>query len=124
MLTSIIAYAATTAIAVIGLYVVYVIPVYLRLRDKDFRVGPWNLGRWSNRSVDGGRLVGIDCVLLILATTYPITGSNFNYTIVAVAVVLGGASIWWAPSAKNWFTGRAEHRRWDARGRGRRAGAT
>ena len=32
---------------VIGLYVAYVIPVYLRLRDKDFRVGPWNLGRWS-----------------------------------------------------------------------------
>ena len=31
--------------------------------------------------------------------------SNFNYTIVAVAVVLGGAWLWWATSAKNWFTG-------------------
>ncbi len=34
-----------------------------------------------------------------LAESYPITGSNFNYTIVAVAVVLGGAWLWWALSA-------------------------
>jgi amino acid transporter len=105
-LHSIIAYTATTAIAVIGLYVAYVIPVYLRLRDKDFRVGPWSLGRWS-KPIGWTAVVwvGIICVLFILPTTYPITGSNFNYTIVAVAVVLGGAWLWWALSAKNWFTG-------------------
>jgi len=105
-LHSIIAYTATTAIAVIGLYVAYVIPVYLRLRDKEFRVGPWNLGRWSKPIGWTAVIwVGIICILFIVPTTYPITGSNFNYTIVAVAVVLGGAWIWWATSAKNWFTG-------------------
>jgi amino acid transporter len=105
-LNSIIAYTATTAIAVIGLYVAYVIPVFLRLRDKDFRVGPWNLGRWS-KPIGWTAVVwvGVICVLFILPTAYPITRTNFNYTIVAVVIVLGGAWLWWAVSAKNWFTG-------------------
>ena len=35
----------------------------------------------------------------------PIGWVNFNYTIVAVIVVLGFAGIYWAVSAKNWFKG-------------------
>jgi amino acid transporter len=100
------AYAAATAIAVIGLYVAYVTPVFLRLRDPDFRPGPWNLGRWS---APVGWLaviwVAFICVLFVLPTVYPLTLATFNYTIVAVAVVLGGAWLWWAVSARNWFTG-------------------
>jgi amino acid permease (GABA permease) len=100
------AYAAATSIAVIGLYIAYVAPVFLRRRKADFEVGPWNLGRWS-------ALVGwtaivwvlIICVLFVLPTAAPITASNFNYTIVAVAVVLGGSTIWWYASARKWFTG-------------------
>jgi amino acid permease (GABA permease) len=100
------AYLAATAIAVIGLYVAYVLPVFLRLRDKDFQVGPWNLGRWSQLvGWTSVVWVGIICVLFILPTSYPITKLNFNYTIVAVAVVLGGAALWWALSAHKWFTG-------------------
>jgi len=30
---------------------------------------------------------------------------TFNYAVVAVAVVLGCAGIWWLISAPNWFTG-------------------
>jgi hypothetical protein len=41
----------------------------------------------------------------MLPTVSPIHWSNFNYTVVAVAVVLGFAWIYWAVSAKNWFTG-------------------
>src|SRR6202000_1898283 len=42
------AYAAVTSIAVIGLYVAYVLPTLLRLlRGADFVPGPWHLGRWS-----------------------------------------------------------------------------
>jgi hypothetical protein len=44
-------------------------------------------------------------ILFILPTAFPITGTNFNYTIVAFAVVLGGTTIWWMVSAKNWFKG-------------------
>jgi amino acid transporter len=108
-LNSIAAYGATTAIAVIGLYVAYVMPVYLRLRDKAFKTGPWNLGRWSKLIGWTAVIwVGIICVLFILPTGYPIAfgySGNFNYTIVAVVVVVGGAWLWWALSAKKWFTG-------------------
>ncbi len=100
------AYAAATSIAVIGLYIAYVAPVFLRLRNPDFRRGPWHLGRWS-------RLIGwtaivwvaIICVLFVLPVVSPIGVGNFNYTIVAVVVVVGAAWLWWALSAKNWFTG-------------------
>ena len=48
------AYAAVTSIAVIGLYIAYVMPTFLRLRQGDnFQRGPWHLGRWSE-------LIGID----------------------------------------------------------------
>jgi len=99
-------YVAATSVAVIGLYVAYVIPVFLRLRDKDFQVGPWNLGKWS-KPVGWIAVVwvGIICVLFMLPTIYPITAKNFNYTVVAVLAVLGGAWLYWALSAKNWFTG-------------------
>jgi amino acid transporter len=43
-----VAYFAVTSIAVVGLYVAYVAPVFLRLRaGSRFKEGPWTLGRWS-----------------------------------------------------------------------------
>jgi hypothetical protein len=41
----------------------------------------------------------------MLPVDSPITVDNFNYTVVAVVVVLGFATIYWLVSAKNWFTG-------------------
>ncbi|NJC68232.1 amino acid permease [Planosporangium thailandense] len=100
------AYLAVTSIAVIGLYIAYVAPVYLRLRNPDFRPGPWNLGRWSGL-VGGTAIVWVVliCILFVLPTASPITLSNFNYTIVAVGVVALGAWLWWILSARKWFTG-------------------
>ena len=101
------AYAAVTSIAVIGLYIAYVLPTFLRLRQgENFERGPWHLGRWSY-------LVGwiaviwvvFITILFMLPTVSPITKADFNYTIVAVAAVLGFAGIYWLVSAKNWFTG-------------------
>ncbi|MDX6650527.1 MAG: hypothetical protein QOJ97_2478, partial [Solirubrobacteraceae bacterium] len=47
-----IAFYAVVSIAVIGLYIAYVIPIYLRWRQGDaFQPGPWTLGRkyrWMN----------------------------------------------------------------------------
>ncbi len=100
-------YAAVTSIAVIGLYIAYVIPTFLRLRQgESFKRGPWHLGRWSY-------LVGTIAVvwvvfitiLFMLPTASPISVGNFNYTVVAVIVVLGFAGIYWLVSAKNWFKG-------------------
>jgi len=101
------AYAAVTSIAVIGLYIAYVLPTFLRLRQGDsFVRGPWHLGRWSY--VVGWIAVvwvGIITILFMLPTVSPITRGNFNYTFVAVLVVIGFAGIYWAVSAKNWFKG-------------------
>ena len=44
-------------------------------------------------------------ILFMLPTVSPIGWGNFNYTVVAVVVVLGFAWIYWAVSAKNWFKG-------------------
>lgn len=100
------AYLAATAIAVIGLYISYVMPVLLRRLSTDFQPGPWNLGRWS-APIGWAAIVwvAIICVLFVLPTASPITATNFNYTIVAVAVVVGGAWLWWMLGARHWFTG-------------------
>jgi amino acid permease (GABA permease) len=101
------AYAAVTSIATIGLYIAYVAPTFLRLRQgANFRPGPWSLGRWS-------RPVGIIAciwvvfitILFVLPEASPITVKTFNYAIVALLIVIGYAGIYWLVSAKNWFTG-------------------
>jgi amino acid permease (GABA permease) len=101
------AYVAVTSIAVIGLYVAYVLPTFLRLRlGRSFQPGPWQLGPWSRPiGIIAVTWVVIISVLFMLPTTSPITVKNFNYTVVAVAVVLGFAGIWWLVSARKWFTG-------------------
>ena len=106
-LYSSVAYAAVTSIAVIGLYVAYVAPVFLRVRaGSKFQEGPWTLGRWS-------RPIGITAtiwvifisILFMLPQAQPININTFNYTPVVFLIVLGGAALWWVVSAKNWFHG-------------------
>jgi amino acid transporter len=101
------AYAAVTSIAVIGLYIAYVLPTFLRLRQRDaFEPGPWTLGRWS-RPIGTIAVIWVVfiTILFMLPTASPISAANFNYTPIAVLVVVGFAGIWWLVSAKNWFTG-------------------
>ena len=101
------AYVAVTSIAVIGLYIAYVTPTLLRLRQgRSFRPGPWQLGGWSRPiGIIAVVWVAFITVLFMLPTSNPITRTNFNYTVVAVVVVIGFAGIWWLLSARRWFTG-------------------
>jgi amino acid permease (GABA permease) len=101
------AYAAVTSIAVIGLYIAYVLPTFLRLRQgASFQRGPWHLGQWSYLIGTVAVIwVVIITILFMLPTVSPIHWGNFNYTVVAVVVVLGFAWIYWVVSARNWFTG-------------------
>ena len=101
------AYVAVTSIAVIGLYVAYVMPTFLRLRlGSRFKAGPWQLGRWSRPiGIIACVWVAFIFVLFMLPTVSPITHTNFNYTVVAVVAVVGFAGIWWVLSAHKWFTG-------------------
>ncbi|MEY9844682.1 amino acid permease (GABA permease) [Streptacidiphilus sp. BW17] len=101
------AYTAVTSISVIGLYIAYVIPTFLRLRlGSAFRPGPWQLGRWS-RPVGTVAVVWvvIITVLFMLPTASPVTRNSFNYAPIAVLVVLGFAGGWWLLSARKWFVG-------------------
>jgi amino acid permease (GABA permease) len=101
------AYTAVTSIAVIGLYIAYVIPTFLRVRlGESFVRGPWHLGRWSRPiGIAAVTWVAVITVLFMLPTASPITATNFNYAPIAVLVVLGFAGAWWAASARTWFTG-------------------
>jgi amino acid transporter len=107
-----VAFFALTGICVIGLYISYVIPVFLRLRNPDFTPGPWNLGRYS-------RLVGWISVVwvvfisaLFMAPLFPAwkwwdsddtLTANFTGPLIVLSFV--GVGIWWVASAKNWFKG-------------------
>jgi amino acid transporter len=102
-----VAYAAVTSIAVIGLYIAYIIPVFLRVRAGDkFQKGPWNLG-------NKGGLIGtiatiwvvFIAILFLLPQVSPIRADTFNYAPIAVIVVLLFAGGWYQLSAKNWFKG-------------------
>jgi len=99
-------YLAITSIAVIGLYIAYAIPIFLRQFSTDFKHGPWHLGAWS-------RLIGWTAViwvafisvLFMLPTVTPITRDNFNYTPVVVLGTIVLVTIWWLVSARKWFKG-------------------
>jgi amino acid permease (GABA permease) len=102
-----VAYGAVTSIAVIGLYIAYVLPVFMhRINPKAFVAGPWALGKWS------GLLGWIAIVwvvfisiLFMLPSYSPVTIKTFNYTPVAVGAVILFAGGWYVLSARKWFKG-------------------
>src|SRR6266851_4874506 len=107
------AYFAITAICTVGLYLAYIIPVYLRLRQGDrFEAGPWTLGR-HYRWINAGAILFV--VLVVYALDIPIVPAgvpwessfkleSFNYSplVLLIGVIVG---IWWQISAKNRYTG-------------------
>jgi amino acid permease (GABA permease) len=104
-LWSLTAYFAVTSIAVIGLYIAYVTPVFLRRRRPDFKPGRWSLGRWS--APIGWIAVVWVCfivVLFMLPQYAPGTpgDATFNYAPLAVLAVLAFATI-------TWFIGGRQH---------------
>src|ERR687895_1526163 len=58
------AFFALTGICTVGLYLAYIIPVYLRLRRGDsFQAGPWNLGRRY-------RIVNVLAIIFVIVVVY------------------------------------------------------
>jgi amino acid transporter len=107
------AYFAITGICTVGLYLAYIIPVYLRLRMGDrFQPGPWTLGR-KYKWVNIGAIAFV--VLVVYSLDGPITATGapwnsgfklnaFNYTplVLVVGLLVG---IWWWAGAKNFYHG-------------------
>ena len=107
-------YVAITSIATIGLYIAYILPVFLRLRaGDDFNPGPWSLGRWYKLlDVIAILWVVFICVLFILPTTEAAAPwssqfdlKSFNYAPAAVGIVIVLVGGWWLLSARKWFKG-------------------
>jgi amino acid permease (GABA permease) len=102
-----VAFFAIVSVAVVALYISYVIPVLLRrLRGANFIPGPWNLG---GKSALIGWLaivwVVVICFPLLGPQFSPITVNTFNFAPIAVLVVIGFAGIYWMVSARKWFKG-------------------
>jgi len=106
-LWSYVAYFAVVSIAVIGLYIAYLAPVFLRrINDKAFKPGPYKLG-WYGPIIGWIAIVWVVfiCIVFMLPQYTPITLQNFNFTPVAVGVVIVGVGVWWLVSARKWFKG-------------------
>jgi amino acid transporter len=108
------AFFAVVSIAVIGLYIAYVIPIFLRWRKGDeFEPGPWNNGKkykWMNSfATFWVALITIIFCLPFVPAAVPwnseFSWESFNYAPLTVAIVLLGASITWFASARKHFTG-------------------
>jgi amino acid transporter len=107
------AFFALTGICSVGLYIAYVIPVYLRLRQgENFQRGPWNLGR-HYRWINAGALFFVALIVLTLDLPFSHVAvpwndgfdlTAFNYTPFVILVGLAVA-VWWQLSAKNHYTG-------------------
>jgi amino acid transporter len=108
------AFFAVVSIAVIGLYIAYVIPIFLRWRMGDaFAVGTWNNGRkykWMN--LFSTFWVGFITIIFCLPfTPKGVPWRNgfdlkeVNYAPITVIVVIAIVGIWWKVSAHKYFTG-------------------
>jgi amino acid transporter len=107
------AFFALTGICTVGLYLAYILPVYLRLRRGDaFQPGPWNLGR-RYRIVNVLAIIFVIVVVYALNLPYDPTGlpwnegfdaANVNYTPFAIALPLI-FGVWYLISAKRRYQG-------------------
>src|SRR4051794_11702041 len=109
-----VAFFAVVSVCVIGLYIAYVIPIYLRLRMGDkFQPGPWNNGpkyKWMNTfSVIWVAIITVIFCLPFTPAAVPFSDdfdwNAVNYAPIAVGSVLLAVGLWWLLSARHTFTG-------------------
>jgi amino acid transporter len=116
---ALVAFGAIVSIGVIGLYLAFAIPIYLRWRQGSSWVpGNWNLG---NKYKWIAPLAVVEILITSIYFLFPtvpqgipwhktdgkydFTFAAVNYTPIVVGGVLIAITIWWQVSAKNWFKG-------------------
>jgi amino acid transporter len=109
-----IGYYVGTGIAVIGLYIAFILPVILRYRMKDaFEPGAWSLGK-HYKWIDPIAIVWVFFISLVfLMPPYSISApweDGFTWEAVNYAPILVGGALllfggWWVLSANKWFKG-------------------
>jgi len=110
-----VAFFAVTSIAVIGLYIAYTIPVFLRWRMGDrFQPGPWTLGnkyKWINPIAVVW--VALCVIIFCLPVTNPqavyfkkgFSWGSVNYAPLVTIGVMVAVTAWYLISARRTFTG-------------------
>jgi len=109
-----VAFFAVTSITTIGLYIAYILPVFLRWRMGDsFEPGVWNLGR-HHRWINLIAMIWVAlCVIIFCLPTVPaavpwgsgFSWNSFNYAPLVMIVMVLGVWIAWEAGAKNTFKG-------------------
>ena len=111
---SVVAFYAVVSIGVVGLYMAFIIPIFLRWRAGDsFVQGSWNTGtKWKWMAPLAVAEVVITSIYFLLPLYPAGTPGNeaFDWKFVNYAPIVLGASLlalWigWHLSAKKWFTG-------------------
>jgi amino acid transporter len=108
------AFFAVVSITVIGLYIAYVLPTFLRWRMGDaFEPGPWTLGR-KYRWVNPAAIVWVGLCVIIFCLPFTPAGvpgrkefdwKYVNYAPLTVGAVLLAVGLWWVLSARHTFKG-------------------
>ena len=108
------AFYAVVSVAVIGLYLAFLIPIYLRWKMGDaFKPGPWNNGskyKWMNLiAVAEIAIISVYFVLPFAPAGVP-GNADFTWTAVNYAPILTIGTLlilwlWWNASVKNWYKG-------------------
>jgi hypothetical protein len=109
-----VAFFAVVSVSVIGLYIAYVAPVFLRLRAGDnFTPGAWTLGPKYKWMCTVATIWVVLCVVIFSLPFTPaavpwndeFSWSALNYAPLMVGGVFIAVGLWWLLSAKNHFTG-------------------
>jgi hypothetical protein len=107
-----VAFYAVVSVAVIGLYLAFLIPIWLRWRMGDaFQAGSWNNGakyKWMNLiAVIEIAIISVYFVLPFVPAGVPFS-DDFDWKFVNYAPILTIGSllvlaVWWQVSARKWF---------------------
>ncbi len=109
-----IAFYAVVSVAVIGLYLAFLIPIWLRWRmGDDFEPGEWTNGakyKWMNLiAIIEIAIISVYFILPFTPAGVPFsdefTWSSVNYAPVLTVGTLIVLAVWWNLSAKRWFAG-------------------
>jgi amino acid transporter len=107
------AFFALTGICTVGLYIAYILPVWLRYRHPErFQVGAWNLGkRWKLVNLGAIFFVVVCVIALDLPFSHASVPWNSGFDATAInytpLVLIVGAlvAIWWVVDAKDRYKG-------------------
>ncbi len=92
------AYAVVTSISAIGLYISYVIPVFLHLRAGKIERGPWHLGEY-------GRAINVVAVLWVIFLSVILSLADFIHTGLSIMAVTIALALWYGLRERRRFKG-------------------